>query len=43
MEKVTSEIRQGISFLHQYLGEDATLAKVVDPKDSMNFLYLRTT
>ena len=40
MEKVTSEIRQGISFLHQYLGEDATSwLKVVDPKDKEVVAY----
>ena len=40
MEKVTSEIRQGIAFLHQYLGGDAMcLLKETDPKDKEVVAY----
>lgn len=40
MEKVTPEIRQGIAFLHQYLGEDAmSLLKETDSKEKEVLAY----
>ncbi|WP_368565625.1 ThiF family adenylyltransferase [Acinetobacter bereziniae] len=40
MEKITPEIRQGIAFLHQYLGEDAmSLLEETDPKEKEVLAY----
>lgn len=40
MKKITPKIRQGIDFLHQYLGQDASSwLKVVDPKDKEVVAY----